>query len=115
MSFRKIITLPENLRDGQSKLQVEISFDNYSLSKEVAFQINPAPAVSLGGGLMLTYPEILSRLGTISISLLLSLIFWLILFSREYWLYLHSLRNITEKHLEKLGLISMRKGREVFK
>ena len=63
----------------------------------------------LGGGFVLTYPEILSNLGNISLLFLALLFIWLFFLSREYWLYLHALRNITEKNLSKVGMIVMKK------
>ena len=111
MSFSEKISLPKYLKDGQRKLQVTMTFPGYCISKEAAFTIKPRPLVNLGGGIVWTYPQFLSSLGTISLTLLALLLLWIFLFSREYWLYLHALRHITEKNLGKLGLISLKKKR----
>lgn len=107
------ITIPTYLKDGAYRIQVEIIFDKYNISQEKSFSVLPLPILKLGGGFLITYPELLSRLGTASLWLLLCLIIWLLFFSREYWLYLHALRHITERNLEKLGLLGIGKGKGV--
>ena len=114
-NFSTDIQLPSYLKDGTYKLVTEISNDSFDISKQTSLIINPAPAINLGGGIAMTYPQILSKLGSIAIATLLSLLIWIFLFSREYWLYLHALRNITEKNLEKSGMISLKKRKGVSK
>ena len=63
-----------------------------------------------GGGTIITYAEIVRNLGWISLLLSVLLLLWLFLFIREYELYLHALRRITEQQLEKAGFFSKRKG-----
>ncbi|MEI7891189.1 MAG: Ig-like domain-containing protein [bacterium] len=106
----KNIELAKNITDGTFQLQVEILLDKYSISKQMTIKIEQLPMINLGGGFVITYPYLLSKIGTIAIWLLLLLLIWIFLFSREYWLYLHALRHITEKNLEKLGLISLKKN-----
>lgn len=105
----KDIRIPKYLKPGAYQLQVEIVTDKHSSSKRINLNVLSSPAINLGGGFTVTYPELLSQLGTISLWFLLLLLIWLFLFSREYWLYLHALRHITEKNLEKIGLISLKK------
>jgi hypothetical protein len=107
------ITIPAYFKDGSYRIQAEIIFDKYNISQEKSFFVLPLPILKLGGGFLITYPELLSRLGTASLWLLLCLIIWLLFFSREYWLYLHALRHITEKNLERIGLFGMGKGKGV--
>lgn len=103
------IFLPSYVSPGSYRLKVDLINDQFSISKEVSFKVVASPAIYLGGGIMVTYPQLLSSLGTISLWLLILLLIWLFLFSREYWLYLHALRNVTENNLAKLGLISIKK------
>jgi hypothetical protein len=114
-SFTKKIALPKYITEGSKKIRVSFEFSENTIEKEASFTVTPLPALSLGGGIMMTYPELLSRLGTVALTMIVSISFWLFLFTREYWLYLHALRNITEKHLSKLGLVSVPNGRGVFK
>lgn len=107
------IPLPGYLEPGRYRAQVEIIFADYNVSREQFFQILPAPILKLGGNLVWTYPKLLSRLGTIAFWLLLALLLWFLLFYREYWLYLHALRHITENNLKKVGLFGLKKRKEV--
>lgn len=107
------IAIPAYFQSGQYRIQVEIILDKYNISREQNFLVMSFPILKLGGGFLMTYPELLSRLGAASIWLLLCLIIWLILFSREYWLQLHALRHITERNLARMGLLGMRKRKEV--
>lgn len=109
----KNIKLPKHLKDGRYRLQVEISLKNHNVSREKFFTVLPTPIINLGGGIIMTYPELLSRLGTASFILLLCLLIWLFLLTREYWLSFHALRHITETNLQKIGLISVKKRRGV--
>jgi hypothetical protein len=107
------IAIPTYFKSGRYRIQAEIILDRYNVSREKNFSVMPLPILKLGGGIISTYPEILSRLGTASLWLLICLIIWLILFSREYWLYLHALRHITERNLARMGLFGMGKGKGV--
>ena len=109
----KTINIPTYIPSGRYNLQVEILLGKYDISRVNDFSVLPLPVLNLGGGLTATYPEILSQLGTIAVCLLASLIIWLLLFSREYWLYLHALRHITEENLARLGLFGERKRKGV--
>lgn len=113
MFFEKSIPLSKSMMPGKYKLQIEISNDKFSSSKDIEFQILPKPLISLGAGVFITYPQILSKLGSIALWMILLFLIWLALFSREYWLYLHSLNNITERHLAKIGSFGARKRKEV--
>jgi hypothetical protein len=109
----KNIPIAKYFPDGRYKLRAEIIFDKYDISREQSFNVLPLPVLKFGGGTIATYPTLLSQMGTISIWLLIALLIWLILFSREYRLYLRALRHITEQNLIRLGLISMKKRKGV--
>jgi hypothetical protein len=110
--IRRNIPIPKYFAKGNYRVQVEIIFDRYNLSRTRGFEVLEMPILDLGGGMLVTYPQLLSELGLIASILILLLLLWLILFSREYWLQLHALRHITERNLEKMGFIS-RKGKGV--
>jgi hypothetical protein len=111
----KNISLPNYLKDGKYILKTDLIFDSFIIEQEKSFQITPDLFLNFGGGAFITYPDFLSTMGTVSMISLLLLLIWLFLFYREYWLYLHAARHITEKTLEKLGMISIKKGRGVSK
>lgn len=107
------IQVPKYFKDGKYKLQVNIISNKFNISQEKAFTVLPVPFLNLGGGTVMTYPDFLSRLGMIGLWLFISLIVWLFVFMREYWLYLHAWRHITERSLDRLGLFGIRKRRGV--
>ncbi|MEI8343874.1 MAG: Ig-like domain-containing protein [Candidatus Moraniibacteriota bacterium] len=107
--IEKTLSLPNHVSAGFYKLVVEVFNNDFNISKSLNFEIKSIPVIMLGGGFVLTYPEILSNLGNISLLFLALLFIWLFFLSREYWLYLHALRNITEKNLSKVGMIVMKK------
>jgi len=109
------VQLPRYIQEGHYRLQTEIVFDIFSVSKEIYFDVTARPLIDLGAGVIVTYPELLSRLGTISFYSLLFLLLWLILFAREYWMYLHALRHVTERGLERLGMLGIKKRKGVNK
>ncbi|MEI6649805.1 MAG: hypothetical protein WCL23_00025 [Candidatus Moraniibacteriota bacterium] len=107
------IALPSYVRDGSYRLRAEMRFRHFLIRREAPITILPLPILSLGGGLLFTYPELVSKIGTISILLLLLLLLWGVLFWREYLLYAGSLRNITERNLIRAGLFGWTKGKGV--
>ncbi|NTW26921.1 MAG: hypothetical protein HGA36_01210 [Candidatus Moranbacteria bacterium] len=108
-NIAKTVMLPAYLKDGTYKLKTSLKFDTFIIEQERIFHVTPKPFLNLGGSIFMTYPEFLSALGLIASISLLLLLLWLFLFSREYWLSLHALRQITEENLASLGLISLKK------
>jgi hypothetical protein len=107
------IYLPPYVSGGQYRLRAELFFGKYAVSREAPVTVLPLPILSFGGGLMLTYPDLLSRIGTISMLLLLLLLLWLSLFLREYLLYSESIRHITERNLIDAGFFGRKKRKGV--
>jgi hypothetical protein len=109
--INKKINIPGYFKNGKYQVRAEIIFDRYNVSQEKFFDVIERPVLKLGGGMVITYPELLSNLGLLASFLIVLLLFWLILFLREHRLYLRAIRHITEKNLEKVGLFgSKRKG-----
>lgn len=109
--IKKNINIPGYFKSGRYKVKAEIIFNQYNVSQDKVFSVVERPLIKLGGGLAITYPELLSNLGLIASFLIFLLIFWLFLFYREHRLYLHALRHITERNLERIGLFGQkRKG-----
>lgn len=107
----KKINIPGYFKNGRYQIKVEIIFDKYNISRDVFFNLLERPVLKLGGGIIMTYSEILSNIGSIASLLILLLLLWLILFLIERSLYLHALRHITEINLRKIGMFgSKRKG-----
>lgn len=108
--FSEELSIPLLASPGQYWVHAEILMGRYTVGVEEPLRIVPLPIFDLGSGVIITYADILSGLGTIAFSLLFLLCVWLALFGREYWLYVHSLRHITERHLRQFGFWGERKG-----
>ena len=107
------ILIPAYYKDGRYSIQVEVILDKYNVSQIKSFSVLPLPVLNFGGGVVATYPELLSQTGTVALWLLFALTVWLFLFSREYWLYLHAFKHITENNLARTGLFGERKRKGV--
>lgn len=95
---------------GAYRVRVDAYLNGRIVSREAALTIRAWPLIQFGGGITVTYPEVASYLGTLLFILLSLFLFLLLLFSREYWLYMHRLRHVTEHSFERLSLIGKRKG-----
>lgn len=101
--------IPLKLKEGGYSFNVEIIFDKYDISLQKGIRILGKPAINLGGGYVLTYPDLLSKIGYIAVWLFALLLIWILFFFREYWLYLHAIRHITERNLSKLGFFGAKR------
>lgn len=104
------VPVPASVKDGKYRVKAEVILGRFDVSREAAFRVLPLPMIDMGGGFIVTYPELLSRLGWIVLSSAILLLLWLALFYREYWTYLHSLRHITERNLARSGFFGSGKG-----
>lgn len=108
--IRKQLSIPSYVVAGKYSVQVEFLFDPVNVSQVEHFLLLESPLIQLGGGLVITYPEVIRYLGWITFTLLGLLLLWLLLFMREYGMYLQAVRHITERHLRKAGFLTKRKG-----
>ena len=113
--FPAAIALPSYLAPDKYTLKTILHLDPFVIEHENTFSITRAPFLYLGAGTFITYQQLLSDMGTTSLILLLLLLVWLFLFSREYWLSIHALRQITEKSFSKMGFVPMKKRKGVTK
>lgn len=103
--------IPLSLNPGVYRIRVDAYRRDTIVSRDVRLEIRAWPLVSFGGGTEVTYPEAASFIGSIFFIFLSLFILFLLFFVREYWLYLHHLRLVSERHLDRLGFISpKRKG-----
>lgn len=107
---RRSMEVPLYAQPGSYSVQIEILSDEANVSRIQSFSVIDLPLLSLGGEAFITYAEIVHNIGWIVLTLLVFLLLWLFLFMREYGLYLHALRHITEQHLMNAGLMTRRKG-----
>jgi hypothetical protein len=103
------VPMPIYLIPGEYRVRADITLNKEMLSREDSLKIKGLPLLRLGNR-TISYSEAASYIGLIFFALLFSFLFTLLLFVREYWLYLHSLRYITGRQLARLGLFGVRKG-----
>lgn len=105
------ITVPLSTNPGESyHIRATLVSGKYSVTRTVSLAVLPLPILQLGGGVSVTLPQVVAFSGWIALILLTLLLLWLFLFLREYWLYLHAWRHITERQLIRLGFFGTRKG-----
>lgn len=80
----------------------ELVLPGYRVSREEAFQVLELPLFKLGGT-MVTYENVVSKIGWISFGFLFLSLWWLLLFVREYYLYAQSRRHIWGRDLHSAG------------
>ena len=103
--------IPLSLEPGAYRVRVDGYVENRIVSREARFSVRAWPLIDFGGGAIITYQEVASYLGTAFFSLLSLFFLFLLFFVREYWLYLHAIRSVTDQSLKKLGVIAAtRKG-----
>lgn len=101
-SFEHRLTIPYGAAGKEYRLAVKIATPSYQASDEVGFRVLELPLLRLGNETV-TYEQVVSRIGWISFLLLFLFLWWLLLFLREYFLYLHSVRHITGRDLHTAG------------
>lgn len=109
-TIQKQLDTPVYVSSGDYSVQAEILLGETNVSRIDGFTITDVPFISLGGGAFITYAEIVQNMGWIVLTLMILLLLWLFMFMREYGMYLHALRHITERHLMNAGLMTRRKG-----
>jgi hypothetical protein len=101
---------PLSIEPGTYRIRIDASYSGRIVSREVVLPIRSWPLIRFGENAEVTYFEVASFFGTIFFLLLSLFLFLLLLFVREYWLYLHHIRHVTERNFGKMGFISSRKG-----
>ena len=102
--FASSMTLPLSIEPNDGyRIRASVIFGKYIVTREVSLSVAPLPILQLGGGVAVTLPQLVAFSGWIALILLSLLFLWLFLFIREYWMYLHAWRHITEQQLIRLG------------
>lgn len=102
-------TLPLYLEPGVYRTRADLVIDGETVSREDSFNLKGLPFFTIAGH-EVSYAEAASYIGLLFFSLLFLFILFLLLFIREYWLYLYSLRTVTERQLARFGFFGYRKG-----
>lgn len=104
--YKKSIKLPDYLSAGKYIIRAETEKEGYLISSEDSFEGIEKPIFNLGGGVIITYPQLVSSVGYLFMFLLLLLIIFLLLVAREYWLTRRARFFVDEEELSRDGYIS---------
>jgi hypothetical protein len=111
MILHPVKRVPLSLEPGTYRIRIDAIYRGRIVSREITLPIRAWPLIRFGENAEVTYYEVASFIGTIFFLLLSLFILFLLLFVREYWLYIHHVRHVTERNLMSIGLISpKRKG-----
>ncbi len=108
--LEKTLHVPENLPSGSYKIRVSLFDGANLLSGESSFIFVDMPMLNLGGGITLTYLQLVNYVGWLVIILLLLFLFFGFMFVLEYYFFKEALFTVDERNLSKQGMIPRRKG-----
>ncbi len=103
--IHEALLIPPYVRAGQYFLRIELFFDELSVSQLLPIVVKELPIIQLSSGGAISYADIIRNIGWIAFAFLFSLLVWLLLFIREFALYLRSDRVVSEYDLKKAGFI----------
>lgn len=92
------------------RILVNAEWGKYTVSRELSFSVLPYPVARLDNGGVITYTEVAHTIGWFLLGMVTLFFLWILLFAREYWYFVHSVRRVTERHLERLGFFGQGKG-----
>lgn len=99
------LNVKKDIFSGRYAFRSEVIISDHNVIREIPLEISDLPVIKLGGRALITYQELLSVIGTASMWLLVALLVWLGILTREYWLSAHALRQITEESLRSMGMV----------
>lgn len=99
------ITLPSYVKPGQYTLRFGIITEGRTFSKDYRISVKAKPFIKLGANIQMTYPEFISKIGTLSIFMLIFLVLWPFAFLWETHLYGFARKNISEYNLVGHGYL----------
>lgn len=111
--FREPILIPRDWDAGDYLVSARLLMGETSVVAEAPFRILELPLFDLGGGMFITWNDATRFFGWTSLWSLLFLLLLLLLFAREYWLFLSAREHITERDLSGHGFFRSEKGKEV--
>ena len=102
---KQTILIPPYVKAGQYTLRFGIISEGHTFSKDYRITVKAKPFIKLGADIQMTYPEFISKIGTMSIFMLIFLLLWPFAFLWEARLYSHARNNISEYNLIRFGYL----------
>lgn len=109
--YRETVPIPREWASGDYSVVARLNFNDMDIEGGAPFRVVELPLFDLGGGIIVTWDDALRFLGWVSLGSALSLLLVLLLFIREYRLYLHVARHVSEESFFRF--LTVRKGKEV--
>lgn len=113
VEFREAIRIPRDWSAGDYLVSARLRLGETSVAAEAPFRVVDLPLFDVGGGMLITWNDATRFLGWASLWSLLFFLLLLLLFAREYWLFLYAREHITERDLPGHGFFRSEKGKEV--
>lgn len=104
-TIRESFVIPPHVAPGEYLFRAEILLDDRNVSQTFPVSVRELPLIQLSSGETISYADIVRNLGWLSFFFLLALLLWMLLFIREFALYLQGDREVTEYDLKKAGYI----------
>lgn len=105
VTVRESFLIPSYIAPGEYLFRAEILLDDMNISQTFPVSVRELPLIQLSSGETISYADIVRNLGWLSFFFLLALLLWILLFIREFALYLQGDREVTEYDLKKAGYI----------
>jgi hypothetical protein len=106
----KTIHIPENLSIGNYKIRVSVLSGGKTWSGESDFSFAEMPIVNFGGGITMTYSELVNEAGWVAVVAAMLLLIFGSMFILEIYFFEKAIMTVAEDSLIKGGIISIRKG-----
>lgn len=110
--YREAIDISRDWKSGDYHMMARLHVDSVDAETEVLFHVVELPLFDMGGGTLVTWNDAMRFLGWALLGAILWLLVLLLLFVREYWLFLHSSVRVTEETFSRHGFFGSknRKG-----
>lgn len=111
--YREEIAILREWVSGDYHVSARLHFEDADIEVGAPFRVVELPLFEFGGGIVVTWDDAVRFLGWASLWSILLLLLLLLLFVREYWLYAHASRYVSEEALLERGFLGTRKRKEV--
>lgn len=111
--YREAIAIPREWMSGDYRVSARLHVGTVDVEAEAPFRVVELPLFDMGGGIVVTWNDAVRFFGWASLWSILLLLLLLLLFVREYWLYAHASRFVSEEALLERGFFGARRGKEV--
>lgn len=113
--YREAIDIPREWKSGDYHIVARLHVGSVDVEAEALFRVVELPLFDMGGGILVTWNDAMRFFGWASFGALLWLLMLLLLFVREYWLFLHSSVRVTEETFSRHGFFGSKNRKGVYR